>query len=46
MPLPTPNPNEDKDKFISRCMNNDTMKKEYPDEKQRAGVCYTQWRKK
>ena len=46
MPLPKPNQGESQDEFISRCMANDTMNSEYPDQKQRAGVCYTQWRDK
>jgi len=45
MPIPKPNPGETEAKFISRCMGNDTMVREYPDQKQRAGVCYTQFRK-
>jgi hypothetical protein len=42
MPLPTRNKDEDKDTFVSRCMSNETMKKEYPDEKQRVAVCIQQ----
>jgi len=42
MPLPNRNKDENKDKFVSRCMSNDTMKKEYPDEKQRVAVCINQ----
>lgn len=45
MPIPSKNPDEDKQKFVSRCMSNDTMKKEYPDTKQRAAVCLSQSRK-
>ena len=43
MPLPTPNPDEEKDKFIDRCMGNDTMNKEFPDSPQRRAVCEKQW---
>ena len=43
MPLPKPHKDEEKDDFISRCMGNDTMKDEYPDNDQRLAVCYTQW---
>lgn len=46
MPLPTPRKDEEKNDFISRCMGNDTMKKEYPDQKQRTAICYQQWRDK
>jgi len=42
MPLPTPRTNEKRNDFISRCMDNETMKKEFPKEKQRAAVCYSQ----
>ena len=42
MPIPQPNPNEDKEKFVSRCMSNETMKKEYSDSKQRVAVCLGQ----
>ena len=45
MPLPTPNKGEKEKDFISRCMGNNTMKKEYPDTKQRTAVCYSQWRR-
>lgn len=43
MPIPKPKPNETESDFIGRCMSNPTMVSEYPDEDQRAGVCYGQW---
>jgi len=46
MPLPKPRKGEERDAFISRCIGNDLMNKEYPDNKQRAAVCYNQWRAK
>ena len=46
MPLPKPKKGESQSQFVSRCMGNETMKKEYPDQKQRAAICYTQWKKK
>lgn len=46
MPLPTPKPSETQEKFIQRCVSNDVMNTEFPDEKQRISVCYAQWRKK
>lgn len=46
MPLPKPNINESQQDFVSRCMSNNTMKSEYPDQDQRLAVCYTQWREK
>jgi hypothetical protein len=44
MPVPKPNRDENKQAFVSRCMSNDTMKKEYPDSKQRAAICLGQTR--
>jgi HK97 family phage prohead protease len=43
MPIPKPNKDEEKDKFMERCMSNNTMNNEYPDEKQRYAICLTQW---
>lgn len=45
MPIPQPEKNEDRQKFVSRCMSNDTMKKDYPDNKQRIAVCLGQTKK-
>ena len=42
MPIPKPKDGEDKQEFVSRCMGDDVMKKEFPDKEQRAGVCYSQ----
>lgn len=44
MPIPKPRQNEQESDFISRCMGNETMNNEYPDNSVRSGVCYTQWR--
>lgn len=46
MPIPKPKKDEKEQDFISRCMGDDVMNKEYPDQKQRAAVCYTTWRNK
>lgn len=46
MPIPKPNENEDKQKFVARCMGNETMKKDYPDTKQRVAICLGQTRDK
>ncbi len=43
MPLPKPRKKEDKNEFISRCMSDDIMEKEYKDNKQRVAVCLTQF---
>ncbi len=45
MPLPNPKEAEKRKDFISRCMENKTMNSEYSDSKQRAAVCFSQWRK-
>lgn len=42
MPIPEKNPNEDSQKFVSRCMSSEVMKKEYPDAKQRVAICLGQ----
>jgi hypothetical protein len=36
-----PNPSESEDDFIGRCMGDEKMKSEYPDEEQRLAVCYS-----
>ena len=46
MPIPQIKKNEDHNKFMGRCMSNDTMKKEYKDNDQRVAICLTQFRRK
>jgi hypothetical protein len=46
MPIPSRKQNEDKNKYVSRCMSNETMKKDYPDSKQRVAICLGQTRTK
>jgi len=46
MPLIKPKKSEKQSDFIERCMGNKTMNSEYPDQKQRSAVCYTQWKNK
>ena len=43
MPLPKPKKDEPRPDFMSRCMAN--LKDEYKDNKQRAAICYNQWKK-
>ena len=43
MPIPVPQQNETKDEFIQRCMSDETMLAEYPDEAQRYAICLAQW---
>lgn len=42
MPIPSRRKDEEKDSFVSRCMSNETMKKEYPDQQQRVAICMQQ----
>jgi len=46
MPLPLPKKGETSQDFISRCMGYEIMKREFPEQKQRLAVCYSQFRKK
>ena len=46
MPIPSPHTGENQKDFIGRCMGDDIMNREYPDNKQRSAVCYSKWRKK
>ena len=45
MPIPKPHENEDRQKFLSRCMSDEVMKKDYTDTKQRVAVCLGQTKK-
>jgi len=40
MPLPKPKSGEKKGTFIIRCINDEVMKREYPERDQRVAVCY------
>jgi hypothetical protein len=41
--MPTPEGKEEQEDFYDRCMADDTMNSEYPDDKQRFAVCRVQW---
>jgi co-chaperonin GroES (HSP10) len=43
MPIPEPTKKQSKKEFISQCMGNPTMNKEFPDQAQRFAVCNTKW---
>lgn len=45
MPIPKPEDNEKSKDFVARCMGNETMKKEYPDNSQRVAICLGQTKK-
>lgn len=42
MPIPKRRKDEKRQEFVSRCMGDDVMKKDYPDNKQRIAVCLGQ----
>jgi hypothetical protein len=42
MPIPHRRKEEDKTKFVSRCMGDKVMKKDYPDNNQRVAICLDQ----
>ena len=44
MPLPKPRKQESEQEFVSRCMGDDMMNKDFKDQKQRAAVCYSQFK--
>jgi len=46
MPMPKPKKDETQDEFIERCMSNEAMKEDYPDNDQRLAVCFQQWKDK
>jgi hypothetical protein len=46
MPIPTPNKDEDRSSFMSRCMSDSTMNKEYKNDKQKVAICLTQFKRK
>ena len=45
MPKPTKRPAEKFEQFVTRCMGDETMNSDFPDDKQRRAVCQTQWAK-
>ena len=45
MPLPSPRDKEKRSEFMNRCMLDLAAKEEFKDNKQRAAVCYSQFKK-
>lgn len=41
MPLPKPKEGDSQSQFMDKCMSNEVMKSEYPNDKQRLAVCAT-----
>ena len=46
MPLPKPEKSQKRSDFVNNCMDNSVMLKEFPDNKQRAAVCHSQFSEK
>ncbi len=46
MPIPKPNAGETQETYLSRCMSDPVMVKEYPTPAQRSAVAYGTWRQK
>ena len=46
MPLPKPKKNEQQSEFVSKCMGDEMMNTDFPEQKQRAAVCYSQFKRK
>ena len=44
MPIPRPKAGEKMTEFLGRCMTDETMETEYPNENQRIAICAKQWR--
>lgn len=45
MAIPNPKNKEKKSEFVSRCIGDTQTSKDFPDQKQRIAVCYSQWDK-
>lgn len=46
MPLPSPHKGQDGDSFISDCMSDEKMRKEFPNNKRRLAVCHSQQKRR
>jgi SPP1 gp7 family putative phage head morphogenesis protein len=46
MPIPTPHADEDEQEFVSRCMGDAVMRRDYTRQDQRAAVCHSAWDRK
>lgn len=44
MPVPAPHAGESQNDFVGRCMGNDTMMQDFPEQDQRLAVCFQAWR--
>lgn len=46
MPMIKPSKKETEQEFVSRCMGDEMMNEDFKDQKQRAAVCYSQYKKR
>ena len=46
MPIPKPDQDEKMTEFLNRCMSDEVMKTEFPNERQRMAICAKEWSKK
>jgi hypothetical protein len=46
MPLIEPYEGEEEEHFMERCMSDDLMRREFPDNDQRYKICQNQWNKR
>jgi len=46
MPLMNPKKGDDQNSFMPKCMGDESLKKEFPNQKQRVAVCLSQFRRK
>jgi hypothetical protein len=44
MPIPKPEKTEKMTEYLNRCMGDEVMVNEYPNERQRMAVCAKEWR--
>jgi hypothetical protein len=44
LPIPKKRKDESADDFMERCMSDETMTTEFPDEEQRSAICYARSR--
>jgi hypothetical protein len=44
MPIPNPNETEKRSEYLNRCMADDTMVDEYPNQSQRFAICAVKWK--
>jgi hypothetical protein len=46
MPIPKPRKGEKENEFMHKCMSDETMNKEFPEQKQRVAICINQMKRR